>query len=51
MKETVEVYEQGTGKLIETYEREVPERPKSKIDILHEEIEELKQRLIALETK
>ncbi len=27
MKETVEVYEQGTGKLIDTYTIEVPDRP------------------------
>jgi len=45
MKQTVETYEQGTGKLLETNEIEV-EDPKPSIE---DEIEALKARLSKLE--
>lgn len=46
MKETVEVYEQGTGKLIDTYEQEVPDPVPSQEDriaALEEEVLKLKK--------
>ncbi len=45
VKQTVEVYEQGTGKLLETYEIDVAEPEPT----LKDEIEDLKQRLKILE--
>ena len=42
MKQVVEAYEQGTGKLLDTYEIDVPDRPPTKL-------EQLEARIAALE--
>ncbi len=48
MKTTVETYEQGTGKLINTEEIEVPDPP---MDKTKAKLDELENRIAGLETK
>ena len=48
MKQTVETYEQGTGKLINTQEIEVPDPP---VDEIKVKLDALEERVKALEKK
>ena len=51
MLQTVEVYEQGTGKLIDTYEQEIPDPEPSELEVLKAEVAGMQTEIEALKTE